>query len=126
MRGCTTCNSRFISAGHHNRILPELDFLQQVFRIRIRIQSGQFVTCLLSQVSGEYAMLHHGAAAGAFDLRNTLTEVLTSMRRYHILPDSGSSLIQGFCGLAGYRKISPDSTFSHVLRDVFYPDLQVN
>jgi hypothetical protein len=34
------------------------------------------------QVSGEYAMLHHGAAAGAFDLRNTLTEVLTSMRRY--------------------------------------------
>lgn len=33
------------------------------------------------QVSGEYAMLHHGAAAGAFDLRNTLLEVLTSMRR---------------------------------------------
>jgi len=33
------------------------------------------------QVSGEYAMLHHGAAAGAFDLKTTLLEVLTSMRR---------------------------------------------
>jgi len=33
------------------------------------------------QVSGEFAMLHHGAAAGAFNLRNTLMEVLTSMRR---------------------------------------------
>ncbi|KAK8750227.1 hypothetical protein OTU49_015324 [Cherax quadricarinatus] len=33
------------------------------------------------QVSGEYAMLHHGAKAGAFNLRVTLTEVLTSMRR---------------------------------------------
>lgn len=33
------------------------------------------------QVSGEYAMLWHGAAAGAFDLKTTLKEVLTSMRR---------------------------------------------
>ncbi|XP_045621441.1 delta-aminolevulinic acid dehydratase [Procambarus clarkii] len=33
------------------------------------------------QVSGEYAMLHHGAKAGAFNLRVTLMEVLTSMRR---------------------------------------------
>ena len=33
------------------------------------------------QVSGEYAMLWHGAAAGAFNLKTTLTEVLTSMRR---------------------------------------------
>lgn len=35
----------------------------------------------LYQVSGEYAMLHHGAAAGAFHLDTTLLEVLTSMRR---------------------------------------------
>ena len=34
------------------------------------------------QVSGEYAMLHHGAAGGAFNLQATLMEVLTSMRRY--------------------------------------------
>jgi len=33
------------------------------------------------QVSGEYAMLHHGAAAGAFNLDTTLLEVATSMRR---------------------------------------------
>lgn len=33
------------------------------------------------QVSGEFAMLYHGAAAGAFDLRKTLTEVFTGMRR---------------------------------------------
>ena len=33
------------------------------------------------QVSGEYAMLYHGAAAGAFDLREILDETLTSMRR---------------------------------------------
>uniref|UniRef100_A0A6A7G1P2 Delta-aminolevulinic acid dehydratase n=2 Tax=Hirondellea gigas TaxID=1518452 RepID=A0A6A7G1P2_9CRUS len=33
------------------------------------------------QVSGEYAMLHHGAAAGVFDLRKILSEVFTGMRR---------------------------------------------
>lgn len=33
------------------------------------------------QVSGEYAMLYHGAKAGAFDLKTTLMEVLCSMRR---------------------------------------------
>ena len=33
------------------------------------------------QVSGEYSMLLHGAKAGAFDLKSTLMEVLTSMRR---------------------------------------------
>jgi len=33
------------------------------------------------QVSGEYAMLHHGAKAGAFELKPVLEEVLTSMRR---------------------------------------------
>lgn len=33
------------------------------------------------QVSGEYAMLYHGAKAGAFNLETTLLEVLTSMRR---------------------------------------------
>ena len=33
------------------------------------------------QVSGEYAMLLHGAKAGAFDLKAVLSEVLISMRR---------------------------------------------
>jgi len=33
------------------------------------------------QVSGEYAMIWHGAKAGAFDLDSILLETLTSMRR---------------------------------------------
>jgi len=33
------------------------------------------------QVSGEYAMLHHGSVAGAFNLETTLMEMLTCMRR---------------------------------------------
>ncbi|XP_066293838.1 delta-aminolevulinic acid dehydratase-like [Branchiostoma lanceolatum] len=33
------------------------------------------------QVSGEYAMLYHGAQAGAFDLKTIVMEVLTGMRR---------------------------------------------
>lgn len=33
------------------------------------------------QVSGEFAMIHHAAKAGAIDLRLALTEVLSSLRR---------------------------------------------
>lgn len=33
------------------------------------------------QVSGEYAMLHHGAQNGAINLENVLNEILLSMRR---------------------------------------------
>jgi len=33
------------------------------------------------QVSGEYAMLHHGASAGAFKLQTAVMECLTSMKR---------------------------------------------
>ncbi len=33
------------------------------------------------QVSGEYAMLHHAAAAGAFELRTAVMETLTGLRR---------------------------------------------
>ena len=32
-------------------------------------------------MSGEYAMLYHGAKAGAIDLRGVLEEILLSMRR---------------------------------------------
>ena len=41
-----------------------------VTHIRIRVQ-----------VSGEYAMLWHGSVAGAFDLKTTVMESVTSMRR---------------------------------------------
>ena len=33
------------------------------------------------QVSGEFAMLYHAAAAGAVNLESTLMEILVSMRR---------------------------------------------
>lgn len=33
------------------------------------------------QVSGEYAMIYHGAQQEAFDLKTILSEILTSMRR---------------------------------------------
>lgn len=39
------------------------------------------INFLLLQVSGEYAMLHHGAASGAIDLNSAVMEVITSMRR---------------------------------------------
>ncbi|XP_025269686.1 endoplasmic reticulum chaperone BiP isoform X2 [Camponotus floridanus] len=37
------------------------------------------------QVSGEYAMLHHGAQNGAINLENVLNEILLSMRRAALL-----------------------------------------
>jgi porphobilinogen synthase len=33
------------------------------------------------QVSGEFAMLHYGAKAGAYDLKTVLEETLMSMKR---------------------------------------------
>lgn len=33
------------------------------------------------QVSGEYAMVYHGAKEGAFDLKTVLNEILISTRR---------------------------------------------
>jgi len=35
----------------------------------------------VSKVSGEYAMLYHGAKAGSFNLESMLMEILTCMRR---------------------------------------------
>ncbi|KAK3088025.1 hypothetical protein FSP39_013628 [Pinctada imbricata] len=49
----------------------------------VRMTKSKYPTHPLAiyQVSGEFAMLYHGAKAGAFDLRSTLMEVLHSMRR---------------------------------------------
>jgi porphobilinogen synthase len=49
---------------------PYLDIVREV-----RDQVG--VPVAAYQVSGEYAMLHHAAAAGAFDLREAVMESLT-------------------------------------------------
>jgi porphobilinogen synthase len=42
---------------------------------------GDRVPIAVYQVSGEYAMLHHAAAAGAFDLRRAVEESLVAFRR---------------------------------------------
>lgn len=55
--------------------LPYLDIVRDV--------KNEFpeLPMFIYQVSGEYAMLHHGAKAGAFELKAVLNEVLQSMRR---------------------------------------------
>lgn len=49
----------------------------------VRQTKDQFphIPLFIYQVSGEYAMLYHGAKAGAIDLDAVLMETLTSMRR---------------------------------------------
>lgn len=49
----------------------------------VRQTKDQFphLPLFIYQVSGEYAMLYHGANSGAFNLNDILKEVLTSMRR---------------------------------------------
>ncbi|OQW97602.1 MAG: hypothetical protein BWK77_01315 [Verrucomicrobia bacterium A1] len=53
---------------------PYLDIVREV-RDAVR------VPVLAYQVSGEYAMLHHAAAAGAFDLRTAVVESLAGFHR---------------------------------------------
>lgn len=49
----------------------------------VRQTKDQFphLPLFIYQVSGEYAMLWHGAKNGAFNLNNIVMETLTSMRR---------------------------------------------
>jgi porphobilinogen synthase len=53
---------------------PYLDLVREV-RDRVKVP----VACY--QVSGEYAMLHHAAAAGALELKTAVLETLTGFRR---------------------------------------------
>ena len=53
---------------------PYMDLIREA-----REQASVPVACY--QVSGEYAMLHHAAQAGAFDLRTAVLETLTGFRR---------------------------------------------
>lgn len=59
-------------------VKPGLAYLDVVKTIKAKYPTHPMA---IYQVSGEYAMLYHGAKAGAFDLRTTLMEVLHSMRR---------------------------------------------
>ncbi|KAL5011513.1 hypothetical protein ScPMuIL_010064 [Solemya velum] len=59
-------------------VKPGMAYLDIVKQVKTKYPTHPLA---IYQVSGEYAMLYHGAKAGAFDLRNTLMEVLTGMRR---------------------------------------------
>ncbi|XP_033731800.1 delta-aminolevulinic acid dehydratase-like [Pecten maximus] len=59
-------------------VKPGLAYLDVVRMVKAKYPTHPLA---IYQVSGEYAMLYHGAKAGAFDLKTTLMEVLTSMRR---------------------------------------------
>lgn len=61
----------------------------------VRQTKDQFphIPLFIYQVSGEYAMLYHGAKSGAIDLDAVLWETLTSMRRAGIyLHDTVNSI----------------------------------
>ena len=59
-------------------VKPGLAYLDLVREIKNR---HPYHPMFVYQVSGEYAMLLHGAKAGAFDEKAIVTEVMTSMRR---------------------------------------------
>jgi len=53
---------------------PYMDLIRET-RKRVRVPVAGY------QVSGEYAMLYHAAAAGAFELRTAVMETVTGLRR---------------------------------------------
>eukprot|EP00095_Tigriopus_kingsejongensis_P004959 snap_masked-scaffold96_size378025-processed-gene-0.14 protein:Tk04959 transcript:snap_masked-scaffold96_size378025-processed-gene-0.14-mRNA-1 annotation:"low quality protein: delta-aminolevulinic acid dehydratase" len=59
-------------------VKPGLAYLDIVREVKNRHPDRPMA---IYQVSGEFAMLHHGAAAGAFDLKTVVLETLTAMRR---------------------------------------------
>ncbi|XP_015521851.1 delta-aminolevulinic acid dehydratase [Neodiprion lecontei] len=59
-------------------VKPGLAYLDVVRKIK---DAHPEYPLFIYQVSGEYAMLYHGAQSGALDLENVLYEVLTAMRR---------------------------------------------
>jgi porphobilinogen synthase len=60
---------------------PYLDVIRDVK------ESFPHVPLSVYQVSGEYAMLCHAAAAGAFDLREAALETLVAFRRAGVSVD---------------------------------------
>ena len=58
-------------------VKPGLPYLDIVRRVRDRFDVPVFAY----QVSGEYAMLKHAAAAGAFEFKDAYLESLVSIRR---------------------------------------------
>ena len=65
-------------------VKPGLPYLDIIREIKTK---HEYVPVSVYHVSGEYAMLWHGAAAGAFDLKTALLETITSFKR------AGASII---------------------------------
>jgi porphobilinogen synthase len=61
-------------------VKPAGPYLDLVSRIR-HSEKGSRVPIAVYHVSGEYAMLWHAAAAGAFDLKTAVLETLVGFRR---------------------------------------------
>jgi len=59
-------------------VKPGLAYLDIVRQVKDKYASYPLA---VYQVSGEYAMLVHGAKSGAFDLKRVVMETLTAMRR---------------------------------------------
>lgn len=59
-------------------VKPGMSYLDIVSQVKQNFPNHPL---FVYQVSGEYAMLHHGAAAGAFSLKDMVLEVFTCMRR---------------------------------------------
>ena len=79
-------------------VKPALTFLDVVARVRDLTDLPLCAYC----TSGEYAMLHHGAAAGAFDERAAVLETLTGIRR------AGADLVITYHALDAARWIAEE------------------
>lgn len=63
-------------------VKPGLAYLDIVHRIKKAYPNHPM---FIYQVSGEYAMIHSAASNGSLDMKLTLMEILTSMRRAGIV-----------------------------------------
>ncbi|HEX6539718.1 MAG TPA: porphobilinogen synthase [Candidatus Dormibacteraeota bacterium] len=80
-------------------VKPALTFLDVVARVRDVTDLPLAAYC----TSGEYAMLHHAAAAGAFDERAAVLETLTGVRR------AGADLVITYHALDAARWIAEEA-----------------
>ena len=80
-------------------VKPALTFLDVVARVRDLTDLPLAAYC----TSGEYAMVHHAAAAGAFDERAAVLETLTGIRR------AGADLVITYHALDAARWIAEEA-----------------
>ena len=81
-------------------VKPALTFLDVVARVRDLTDLPLAAYC----TSGEYAMLHHAAAAGAFDERAAVIETLSAIRR------AGADLVISYHALDAARWLAQEGS----------------